>query len=100
RPARDLTQGQRLGLRNLRDGLDARRKADVTRDSGRNQPQRDKRRRNRPTSMPDKERQKQRCRGEDKRPRHSDRKSLEIETLCRRGLRRGGPLEQMSATDQ
>src|SRR5208282_5579357 len=98
RPARDLTQGQRLGLRNLRDRLDARRKADVTRDSGRNQPQRDERRRNRPTSAPEWDRQKQRSRGENKRPRHSDGEPLEIETLCRRGLRRWSPLEQMSAT--
>ena len=50
--------------------------------------------------MPEKERQKQRCRGEDKRSRHSDGEPLEIETLCRRSLRRGSPLEQMSAADE
>ena len=98
--ARDLPQSQRLGRRNLRDGLNARRKADIARDSGRDQPQRDERRRNRPTSAPEHDRQKQRRRGEGKRPRHSDGEPLEIETLCRRGLRRGSPLEQVSVTDQ
>ena len=38
--ARNLTQAQRLGLRNLRGRIGERRQADVTRDSGRNQPQR------------------------------------------------------------
>src|SRR5208283_1962657 len=71
-----------------------------TRYSRRKQPKRHQRRRNQPTSMPEKERQKQRCCGEDKRSRHSDGEPLKIETLRGRSLCRGSPLEQVSATDK
>src|ERR1700728_4977765 len=50
--------------------------------------------------MPEKERKKQRCRGEDKRSRHSDGDPLKIETLCGGSLRCGSPLEQVSAADE
>ena len=71
----------------------------MTRYSGRNYPQDDERRRDRPTSMPAKERQKKPCPSEDKRSTHSDGEPLQIETLCRRSLCRRSRLKQMSASD-
>ena len=99
-PTRGLPKDLPFSFGNRSQALAAWRQADDARGGGRDQPERDERRRDGPCSVAWEQRDQQRYDGEAERPGHSQREPSEIETLSRGGLRRRRPFEQVAAADE